>query len=1128
MERNKQRALSSRLFSALRAMAMISFAMFLSVNLAFAQDKVKITGSIVDGSGEPLGFTNVVEEGTTNGVASDMDGNFSIEVSKGATLKFTQLGYREYSFVANKSQNLKVEMEEDSELLDELDVEVNVGYGTQKKSLVTGAIASVSSKDITSTSVSRVDDALNGRTAGVQVVSTSGQPGAGSSIIIRGMGSTTNSSPVFVVDGVKVNNIDYLNPGDVESMEVLKDAASAAIYGSNAANGVVLITTKGGKKGEKAKIEYEGYHGWQNPWNRQDVCNADQYKQVYHMREIANGVKEKNWVDFTGHDTNTDWQDEIYSKNAMITSHQLSVTGGSEKTSFLASGSYFKQNGVIGGNQGNSYYERISSRISIDSDVKKWLKVGGNVIFSYSNSKSLGTSGSYSPLGMALQASPLWSPLATEEQSKNYPQSANKNEDGVAYNSFDGEFLGTSEIWNPMIQITEPIQLFKQDYLNGTMFLEFKFLPCLKLRSSINYEMEWKRWNSYSDGYFMNATNKNPTTSASASTNRYGKWTQDNVLTFDKTFKEAHHLTAMIGSSIEEWKSVGTGSSRTSLYMIPDGNHAWVDNGVDSNGEQRGSGGYSDEAGVSGFARVNYDYKGRYLFTATFRADGSSKFVGKNVFGYFPSVSAGWVITNENFMQNVTNKGIINFLRLRASWGRNGNKNIWGSYPTIASISTVPTYYFGKTATMANGAVTEKMPNPDLKWETSEQVDVALDMRFLKNRLNVTVDYYLKKTIGQLASEKIPGVGAQGVRTDWAYPAVNQGTIQNTGVEFTIGWNDKVGDFRYDIGVNGSFNKNKMIEIASEDGIIWGGTSNLDGDVLTRCEEGKSAWYFYGYETDGIFQTQEQADKWVRNMQNIRFKAAKADGSNVYVANYSTVDEVLAFIEANKSVRIKVTDTDPDVIAQKQAIIAEREGLKTITGLSGNSFYGYTKLAAGDLIFVDQNGDGVIDADDRTEIGTPYAKFQLGANLNFEYKGFDLAIQGYGRFGQKIFNGTYRANKYNSANCSTQYLDAWTAENPSKTMPSLKTQNWQRFTSAVLENGSFFRIRSIQLGYTFPKKWMSKAYIENLRLYVAVDNPWCFTKYKGADPEVASNGAGMDFGSYPLARTVRVGGSIAF
>ena len=463
MERNKQRALSSRLFSALRAMAMISFAMFLSVNLAFAQDKVKITGSIVDGSGEPLGFTNVVEEGTTNGVASDMDGNFSIEVSKGATLKFTQLGYREYSFVANKSQNLKVEMEEDSELLDELDVEVNVGYGTQKKSLVTGAIASVSSKDITSTSVSRVDDALNGRTAGVQVVSTSGQPGAGSSIIIRGMGSTTNSSPVFVVDGVKVNNIDYLNPGDVESMEVLKDAASAAIYGSNAANGVVLITTKGGKKGEKAKIEYEGYHGWQNPWNRQDVCNADQYKQVYHMREIANGVKEKNWVDFTGHDTNTDWQDEIYSKNAMITSHQLSVTGGSEKTSFLASGSYFKQNGVIGGNQGNSYYERISSRISIDSDVNKWLKVGGNVIFYYSNSKSLGTSGSYSPLGMALQASPLWSPLATEEQSKNYPQSANKNEDGVAYNSFDGEFLGTSEIWNPMIQITEPIQLFKQD-----------------------------------------------------------------------------------------------------------------------------------------------------------------------------------------------------------------------------------------------------------------------------------------------------------------------------------------------------------------------------------------------------------------------------------------------------------------------------------------------------------------------------------------------------------------------------------------------------------------------------------------------------------------------------------------
>ena len=280
MERNKQRALSSRLLSALRAMAMISFAMFLSVNLAFAQDKVKITGSIVDGSGEPLGFTNVVEEGTTNGVASDMDGNFSIEVSKGATLKFTQLGYREYSFVANKSQNLKVEMEEDSELLDELDVEVNVGYGTQKKSLVTGAIASVSSKDITSTSVSRVDDALNGRTAGVQVVSTSGQPGAGSSIIIRGMGSTTNSSPVFVVDGVKVNNIDYLNPGDVESMEVLKDAASAAIYGSNAANGVVLITTKGGKKGEKAKIEYEGYHVWQNPWNRQDVCNADQDKQV--------------------------------------------------------------------------------------------------------------------------------------------------------------------------------------------------------------------------------------------------------------------------------------------------------------------------------------------------------------------------------------------------------------------------------------------------------------------------------------------------------------------------------------------------------------------------------------------------------------------------------------------------------------------------------------------------------------------------------------------------------------------------------------------------------------------------------------------------------------------------------
>ncbi|WP_258104081.1 TonB-dependent receptor [Marinoscillum sp. MHG1-6] len=1015
----------------------------------FGQEK--LSGKVIDDqTGEGVPGATVMVKGTTNGTVTDFDGNYSLEVnSEDAVITVSFIGYQPMEEVVNGRSVINFDMRTD---ITELTEVIVVGYGTQKKKVVTGAIASVTSEQITQTPVLRMEQALQGRTPGVQVTNLSGQPGEAPTVRIRGAGTTGNAEPLYVVDGMVVGGIDFLNPGDIESIDVLKDAASAAIYGARAANGVVLITTKSGVKGQM-NVSYSGYYGIQNVNNTLDMLNAEQYREFMNEGARNAGLTEPfDLNQVPAHDT--DWQDVLFERNVPIMNHQITVSGGTDKSTYSSSLSYFSQQGIIGGDK--SQFDRITARLNTSHKVNKIFSFGNNIAYSHIIRRGISSNSSFNgAYNGALNLDPLTPVYETDtailnNQTPYADQPVVTDEDGNVFGI--SNYVG-AEIVNPLALLANTYTETRVDKIVGNVYGEIEPISGLKLKTSYGIDLAYVLNDSHSPIYYLNGAQNRDISNVNKGIDRYFTWQWENTMIYTKNIGD-HHMSGLLGITAQErvFENI-TGFTAGASTADPD--NVYLVMGVDS--LDRVGGGAWHSTLYSQFGRVTYDYKDKYLFTAILRRDGSSKFGPNKRFGIFPSIGVGWVASDEAFLQDL---GPVNFLKLRGSWGVNGNQEI-GDYQFVSTIDRTRGYLFGSG--LAIGASPQYLENADIHWEESEQIDVALDFGLFDDKLTGSFDYYVKTTKGLLEKVPIPGhVGNEA-------PVSNAGSVENKGVEIALNWRSKAGPVNYTIGANAAYNKNTMTKIANSQGELPGATWGVAGQV-TRAKIGLPIAYFWGYKTDGIFQSTAEV------FQHIN----------------STGD-----------------------LLQPNAV-------------------------AGDVRFVDVNGDGQLNDEDRTMIGNPNPDWTFGFNLSADYQGFDVAIFLQGSLGNDIFNGTQR-NDLRYTNRTTAALDRWTAENPSNTTPRytwIDTNNNERISDLYIEDGSFARLKNVQIGYNLPKGVLEKIGATNWRFYVSGENLLTFTNYSGADPEIGvmdgANGqksafnVGIDRGIYPQARTFRVGTTLTF
>ena len=1030
----------------------------------FAQSK-NISG-VVASAGEPLIGASIAEKGTTNGTITDKDGRFNLVVSPEATLVVSYLGYDSQEVRVKGQSFLTIEMNAAVNMLDEF---VAIGYGVQQKKLITGATVQVKGDDIAKLNTVNTLGALQSQTPGVNIIKQSGKPGDGFKVTIRGLGTIGDSDPLYIIDGVPNGDIGMLSPSDIESVDVLKDAASAAIYGARAANGVILITTKQGKKG-KATIEYDGYIGFQNlaktvtPLNAQqylEILNEAGYNRQYFADRIPGSILEG--VD-NGTFKGTNWLKEMTLENAPQMGHAVNVTSGGDVSTFSFGFSYTSQEPVIGleAPEVKSLYERYTLRLNSEHHI---IRNGNRNILTFGETLTAGHTSS-SGLGMgtgniywndvrsALAGNPLL-PVYDENGDYHTPL------EGLDYQSV-----------NPLAQMDYlRSRVTSKNYsVRGSLYLIFEPIKNLKWRSTFGYAYNGGTSREYVPVYRLNSVNLSDQDKVTQSSWNGLQWSWDNTVSYEFTLNHAHKFNVMVGNSLERWgfgENLG-GSNKGSEFDSFE--FAYLNNvKTVTSGTTTVSGSPWDDGGlVSFFGRVNYDYAGKYMASVTMRADGSSNFARGHRWGYFPSVSAGWNIHEENFFkENVT---FMDQLKLRASWGENGNCNIgrlaYLETIAIGNATNAAIYYFGEDKNAYTiGAYADKIANPDLTWETSRQTDIGLDTRFLKNRLGFSIDWYEKLTLGWLV--KPQGLGIWG--TDAPY--INGGDIRNTGVEISLDWSDKVGDFTYSIRGNMSYNHNEVLSIDNGEGFI-NGTSNVlthNTTYLARAEVGQPVGFFHGYKTNGIFQNQEQIDSY--------------------------------------------TWTDPTTGETKKILPDAKPG---------------------DVIFVDLNNNGSIDDGDKTFIGDPHPDVTYGISINLGYKGFDFSLTGYGVAGNQIAK-SYRNNTNTTFdNYTTEILDRWHGEGTSNRLPSINGSsiNWGYVSDLYIEDGDYFRISNVTLGYDFSRLIKSK-YISQLRLYASVQNLFTFTNYSGMDPEVGYGGgddwtSGIDLGYYPGSRTYMFGVNLKF
>ena len=934
---------------------------------------------------------------------------------------------------------------------------------------------------------------MQSSTPGVQITQSSSQPGKGYKVYIRGIGTTGNSAPLYVIDGVAGGSLDDINTNDIESIDILKDAASAAIYGARAANGVILVTTRQGKEG-KIEVSYNGAIGWANVYKRPQLLNASQYMTIMDEYTFNTSGQKMDWAGFVPQDiltkvnsgwTGTDWWGSFVNKNAVQHNHSVMLTGGTDRSKIMMSYSYTGNEGIMGADKA-SYYKRHTIRLNSDHvllRVKDFdaITIGENISISYVKNHDLAEDGMYwSYIHSLLQTSPLMPQYA--ENGENY-----------TYQDFNGT-VTYGQGWNSSLFSNPWENLEKGGFnsiaesrsvnTNATAYLIVQPIKGLRWRSQFNYWWGSGSYRSYgeprSSGY-GNATSVVYTASQSAWLNT--NWSIENTLTYDIPVFSGHKISAMVGQSFQSsaWSFNVGGSNKVNfgeqLATLKGWDSAWLSNfKLENITDVSLTGNPNDEEYLSSwFGRVSWDWNETYMATVTLRCDGSSIFTDGKRWGWFPSVSAGWVVTNEKFMEKT--KSWLDFFKIRASWGQNGNKDI-SKYQYLATIALSGTandsgYKFASdentsvAGTPHTGAYANIVPNPDLTWETSEQIDFGFDARLLNNRLGVNFDWYKKTTKDWL-------IGGQMISIYGTNPAaINGGDVRNTGIELALSWNDRIGkDFRYNVGVNFTTQSNKVTRIANDNGYINGPTGVLSQgtEYIYRAEEGKPIGYFFGMSYSGIWQNQDQIEQ------------------------------------------------------------ARKEGKAVLDGAQ-----------PGDCIWDDWNGDGVItyaegETCDRHEIGNPNPDVLLGINLGCSWKGFDFAVNGAGAFGMQIMRSYRSFSDAPYQNYDTTILNRWTGEGTSNSQPRISStgsENTNWVSTRYMEDADYFKIKTVTLGYDFKHLWKTCP-LQQLRFYVQVQNLYTFTGYTGLDPEVGNsaggNGwaSGIDLGLYPPARTFYVGASIKF
>ena len=946
---------------------------------------------------------------------------------------------------------------------------VVVGYGVQKKSVVTASIAKVSADDLASTAPVRMDNALKGLASGVTVTSSSGQPGAAAQIRVRGVGTirTENGAadPLYIVDGMPLEGgLDYLNPNDIASIEVLKDAASGAVYGARAANGVILVTTKTGKIG-KTKVTYDFSYGWQSAWKKRDVLNASEYALMINEGAINAGIAPK-FSDPYSYGQGTNWQDEVFNNNAPMMNHQVSVSGASEKVNYLFSLGFYTQDGIVGGNFDRSNYERLTLRSNTqytlfdESKERNWLnslKVTSNLSYARIKSTNFDDNSTWgTPLGSVLALSPILNVYdETEEAIKaQFDKYGTTAEYTPVYDPRNGKLFSIpgefGEMSNPIAKLSLPGDKHWSHKFVANFSAELQLWDNLKFKTSYGADLSFWGYDGYRPLYYLRSGESSTQSSAYSRKEDGTVWQLENVLMYDKSI-DKHSFSVLLGQSAKKSSGSYLYGSRNNItnYSRP---YIDASTGLAANADRDAAGAPSVDATLASiFARASYNYDERYMLQVTVRRDGSSRFGPNNHYAVFPSFSLGWNLTNEKFMNKRPNW--LTTTKIRLSWGKNGNENI-GNFKYTVLTSPGNNAIFGSSENVINGVKASGLANPDLKWEESEQLDFGLDFGFFNNALTFTADYYKKKTNGMLMEMNIPFYVGE------AKPIGNVGKMENSGIELEAAYKFRVSDWNFRVSANASYLKNKLIEYGNESG--W---ENLDsfqgtGDI-SRAENGKPFPFFYGYKTAGIFQN---------------------------------TDEVKAY------------KNDKGELLQPTAV-------------------------PGDVRFVDVDGNGIIDANDRTDIGKGMPDWTFGFNLGVSWKNFDLNMMWQGTAGNDIYDATRRTDIATS-NLPSWMLNRWTGEGTSNRIPRFvqgDNVNWQS-SDLYVYDGSYLRLKNIQLGYTLPAALTQKVFISSLRFYVAAENLFTFTKYHGFDPEISSGGTslGIDYGVYPQARVWTIGASLSF
>lgn len=1042
------------------------------------QQAKKVTGNVSDAEGPIIG-ASVVEKGNPgNGTVTDLDGNFTLNVKPGATIVITYIGYQKQEIAVGNQSNISVTMKTDDKTLDEV---VVVGYGVQKKKLVTGSTIEVKGDDIQKMNTTQVLGALQSQTPGVNIQAASGQPGDGFKISIRGAGTNGNTAPLYIIDGV-AGDINNLNPADIERIDVLKDAASCAIYGSAAANGVILVTTKQGKQG-KIQVSYDANVGWANVYRMPKMLTAKQYMEVMDQVRFNSGESGYDWKSIMGEDLynsymdgsneGTNWVEAIRNKNAVTTSHSLNVTGGSDRSTFSMGAGYQYQDGVFG-NVVKSDYRRFTFRINSEHVIYRndkgmdVVKIGENIYYQHKQNQGIQIGGQYSnELSNMLRANPAI-PMYNADGSYTKAEDLKNWVDN--YNSYS-----VNPVYKMLNQQSGHNKSINQN-LHATGYLEIQPIKNLVYRGQLNYNQNTWTWRTFLPIFDANRTNADYFRTEDKATNQIGTswgWSTTNTLSYKFDLQKKHNFDILVGTEYGESRpDFGFSLNATSSNSVfGDMTHAYMTYMKNNNAAAVTGTPCDDSRSMSYFGRVNYNFNEKYMLSAIMRADGNSKFAPGKRWGYFPSVSAGWVISNEKFMAKTVSW--LDFLKLRAGWGQNGNAQTINNFQWQGAFAFDTSSYYtfnGNPDQYVSGAAPSRLPNEDLTWETSEQLNIGLDARFLSGRLGFTLDWYNKKTKDLLVAVPVDPT------TGFSTQMKNAGTVENKGIELSLSWNDKIGkDFQYNVGWNMAYNHNEVTEVKSNQTYNNGGNDLLAQGTgyMARFEEGHPIGYFWGYKTEGVMQNEA---------------------------------DVQAYLDKN------------------------------CKGNAANSKQG-TGIKPGDLKFVDVTGDGIVNDDDKTELGDPHPNVTMGITLGASYKGFDLSVTGFGAFGQQVARSFRKFTDGEYENFTTEVYDYWHGEGTSNKYPLLAHMNagpnWQTISDIYIEDASYFRLQNLTVGYDFTKIWKNSPF-QQLRLYFAAQNLFTITGYKGMDPEngtaIGSDSwvTGVDVGNYPQPRTYMVGVNVKF